>query len=397
MPECVRAQDKINLEVAPFRVALEPLRGNLKLLADSLAVRSPLEEWFLRCQTMFQKWDSTYTQYGLRGVPEFYDNPGRTFISIITRAISLREESLDPDPSFKIKTSESPQWRTNSPQELIDERWLALSNDLTDNYISGHLPQTSGERMHIEYCKKHDFVKIPPFFDLTEAQKTMFDSEKRLKDEFFRGILQRYPPLVDSGAASRDPGGEDVASQLSVPNGQTDNFQQNQNPLHPDDRVSNTSPGTVSHEEPATHRDDQSGRGNGDSKTLSEPAGEADQQGSIKEDDGSDAANSLEWDSMSDSMVSSSSEYDHDSDDEDTDCDGDDDLTVPEFERELDDIPREVYPNVIAIFLTHLLNSSDRHHRQALVARDFISCVAKRVGPWPPVTTAAPPEAVSAE
>jgi len=61
VPERYQALARLGKQVSPIRVALEPLRGNIKLLAESLAALPEVDEWVITAQSHFDKWNKMYT------------------------------------------------------------------------------------------------------------------------------------------------------------------------------------------------------------------------------------------------------------------------------------------------------------------------------------------------
>lgn len=61
-PESYQALYKLELNktVGPIKAALEPLHGNINLLTESLVALPEVEEWFLTCQSSFEKWAKAY-------------------------------------------------------------------------------------------------------------------------------------------------------------------------------------------------------------------------------------------------------------------------------------------------------------------------------------------------
>jgi hypothetical protein len=275
-----------------------------------------------------------------------------------------------------------------------------LGNDLMDNYVLTYFKQVKGAQVHPKDCREHKFLEIVPFSDLSESQKSMFDSHTRLKDEFFQTVLERYALLLDDcGATSSnmDPRATDASTQPPSASTNHPDDSQQWNPSCQDDIIisSTQPPETRPHMEAAAALGGQVDKaeepGDPGREMPCEPGTEAGMPDtksgppetkactpdSADESEGTGNLELIQWDSSSDAMAG-------ESDDSNYSDDSKVDNTLDDLEREFGELPRAKYLELIAKALSFLLRSATPK-RDSMVVRANISSIAKRVGPWPPL------------
>jgi ankyrin repeat protein len=343
IPESYRALSRLEEEVSRVRVALGPLRGNIKLLTESVCTQPQLENWVLGYRSVFEKWSKTYTTYGARNPRAFSENRPRKFISVLAEAIALRQGLSDTGPLGETQKAEAPSQSLVEAQGNMvqNDKWIVLSTELMDSYLFSDIPELYGELPTAEWCNGHEFVRIPAFSELAEKEKALFDSQKRLKGEFFQHVLKRYSP---ESLGATGPG--------------IDNSEQR--PCQ--DKASEASTRILSATECEASRNDE-----GEARDL------LDRPISHKEED---EADKMDWEvaearlEQGTSLALESVLVDQ----------------ADEIERGFDSISPDGYPRLIGERLSNLLTSKD-WRAEALRAREYIRLIAERVGPWPPLET----------
>jgi hypothetical protein len=211
----------------------------------------------------------------------------------------------------------------------------------------------------VDCCKGHEFIELRAFSELSDDQKANFDEHKRLKNEFFEGLLRRYGlehaekpyPEFDTNRQnekSTDKSLEQISAQVSSL-GATPKCL-DEHPPQSSSSDGNSKESSQSYTPTSSHTGLNYG-GTG-SQTKGKPVKVS------SEADGSDTDDDSESVSSMDSVLS-------------------------DVEVSLADTPAAELPDVIANLINNVIKSKDRNH-ESLYARRLISRLVKNVGPWPP-------------
>lgn len=356
VPESVEPLGRLGREVSPVRVALRPLRGNIKLLVESLATLPEVEEWVIHMHSSYEKWDKTYNE---RGSFESGNVSEWDFIEVISRGFALRQESPETVRLAQNQEGKSIEVRADGMDDFINgDKWLDLSNKLMDNFAFWcAAPEVQGDlAATMDGCEGHEFIELPAMSEVSDDQKANFDEHERLKNEFFEELLRRY--VIEHP--------EKPSSKLET-NRQNEKF------------VEQTKSQVDSLEATLECLDVHSPR-------LSSPDG------------------SLEESTQSYTPTSSHSGLDHVvgigsqskgkgirassvADGSNTDDDSD---SVSSMESILSDVEVPLantlaakLPDIIADLISIVIKSKDRN-RESLLTSTLISRLVKKAGPWPP-------------
>ena len=359
VPESFEALGRLEREVGPVGMALMPLRGNVKLLVESLAALPVVEEWAVHMHSSYDKWNNTYNEHGQFKRGQFN---GWDLMDIISRAFALRQESLDTISLAKSQEGKPLEVRTNAMEDSVNgDKWVELGNDLMDNLTFWHWAKLNGESAEVmDGCKGHQFIELPALSEFSDDQKANFNEHKRLKNEFFEGLLRRYAlehPEKPSPELDTKRQNEKSADQLLVQTKAQVNLLEttpkclNEHPLRPSSLDRNSKEYTQSYTPKSSHSGlDYEGGTDSQSKGKEvEASGEA---------DGSDTDDDSELVSSMDSVLS-------------------------DFEVPLPDKLAAGLPNLIAGLISTVIKSKDRNN-YSLFSRRLISRLVKQAGPWPP-------------
>jgi ankyrin repeat protein len=358
-PESFEALERLEREVDPVILALDSLRGNVKLLVQSLAALPVVEEWVIHVHSSYDKWNNTYNEYGPFESGGF---KGWDFMEIISRAFALRQESLDTLRLTKSQEGKLLKVRADAVKDFVNgDKWVELGNDLMNNFMFFPRTEVYGDSAgELDGCKGHEFIELPASSELSDDQKANFDEHKRLKNEFFEGLLRRYAlehpekpsPELDTNQQnekSADKPLEQTRAQINLLEATPKCLDEHPpRPSSPDD---NSKESTQSCTPTSSHSGlDYEGGTGSQSKGKGVKAND--------EADGSDTGDDSESVSSMDSVLS--------------------DVEVP-----LADTLAAELPDVIANLISIVIKSKDRKH-DSLFARRLISRIVKKAGPWPP-------------
>jgi hypothetical protein len=340
------------------RLALKSLRGNVKLLVESLAALPVVEEWVVHVHSSYNKWNSTYNEFGPfeSGIFNGWD-----FMDIISRALALRQESLDTVRLAKSQEGKPLDVRAEVMEDSVNgDKWVELGNDLMDNFAFGPWTELYGESAGLtDGCKGHEFIELPASSELSDDQKANFDEHKRLKNEFFEGLLQRYAlehpekpsPELDTNRQDEklaDKPLEETRAQVNLP--EATRTYLDEHPPRPSSPDGNSKESTQSYIPTSSHSGlDYEGGTSSRSKGKGVKAND--------KADGSDTDDDSESVSSLDSVLSN-------------------------VEILLADTPLAELPDVIANLISIVIKSKDRSH-DSLFARRLVSRLVKKAGPWP--------------